>query len=81
MPELQGALIECVGMVLDESLEEGYLMRLGEMVLSEEKKFNLAAGLDKEKDRLPGFFLKEPLSPSNYTFDISNDELDSIHDE
>ena len=81
MPELQGALVECVSMVLDESLGDEYLMRLGGMVLSEERKFNLAAGLDKETDRLPSFFSKEPLSPLNYTFDLSEDELDSVHDE
>ena len=80
IPELQGHLIECVGMVLDESLGEEYLFRLGEMVLMEERNFNLAAGIGKEQDRLPGFFATEPLSPHNLTFDISEDELDSVYE-
>ena len=54
-------------------------MRLGEMVLAEERKFNQAAGMVKEDDRLPSFFKVEPLSPSNNVFDVSDEELDAVH--
>jgi aldehyde:ferredoxin oxidoreductase len=81
IPDLQSHLTECVGLVLDESVGDEYLMRLGEMVLKEEKKFNLAAGIGKDADCLPEFFYREALSPGNNVFDISQKELDSVHSE
>jgi aldehyde:ferredoxin oxidoreductase len=79
MPELVKHLIDCAGAVLDESLGEGYLMRLGDMVLKEERKFNTAAGFTREDDRLPAFFSEEPLFPGGNTFDVSKEELDDVH--
>lgn len=79
MPELQKHLIDCVSAVLDESLEEQYLMRLGGMVNEEECKFNKAAGLSRQDDRLPRFFQTEALSPGGNKFDVSEEELDSVH--
>lgn len=79
MPELQKHLIDCVGAVLDESLEDQYFMRLGGMVLEEERKFNQAAGLTRQDDRLPRFFLEEALSPGGNRFDVADDEIDSVH--
>lgn len=79
MPELQQHLIDCVGAVLDESLEDQYFMRLGGMVIDEERKFNLAAGFSRQDDRLPPFFQEETLAPGENRFDVSDDELDSVH--
>jgi len=79
MPELQKHLIDCVGAVLDESLGDQYLMRLGEMVLQEERKFNQAAGFGQQDDRLPSFFKAEALAPGGQRFDVSDEELDSVH--
>jgi aldehyde:ferredoxin oxidoreductase len=79
MPELQKHLIDCVSAVLDESLGEQYLMRLGGMVNEEEHKFNKAAGLSRMNDRLPTFFKTEALSPGGNLFDVSDDELDTVH--
>lgn len=79
MPELQKHLIDSVGAVLDESLGDQYLMRLGEMVLKEERKFNQAAGIGQDKDRLPAFFKSDALSPGGHRFDVSDEELDSVH--
>jgi aldehyde:ferredoxin oxidoreductase len=79
IPELQKHLIDCVSVVLDESLEEQYLMRLGGMVNEEERKFNKAAGFTVLDDRLPTFFQTETLSPGGNRFDVSDDELDSVH--
>ncbi len=79
MPELQKHLIDCVGAVLDESLGDQYLMRLGEMVLKEERRFNQAAGFGQGEDRLPTFFKDETLQPGGNIFDVSDDELDSVH--
>jgi aldehyde:ferredoxin oxidoreductase len=79
MPELQKHIIDCASAMLDESLEEQYLMRLGAMVNEEERKFNTAAGMGKQDDRLPAFFQTETLSPSGNVFDVSTDELDTVH--
>jgi aldehyde:ferredoxin oxidoreductase len=79
MPELQKHLIDCVGAVLDESLGEEYLMRLGDMVLKEERKFNTAAGFCRKDDRLPAFFSEERLAADGDTFDVSEEELDDVH--
>jgi len=79
MPELQKHLIDCVSVILDESLEEQYLMRLGGMVNEEERKFNKAAGFTQLDDRLPTFFQTEALSPTGNCFDVSDDELDTVH--
>jgi aldehyde:ferredoxin oxidoreductase len=79
MPELQKHLIDCVGAVLDESLGEEYFMRLGEMVLKEERKFNTSAGFSSKDDRLPAFFSKETLAPGGNTFDVSEEEMDNVH--
>lgn len=79
MPELQKHLIDCVGAVLDESLGEEYFMRLGDMVLKEERKFNAGAGFQRQDDRLPAFFSEEALSPGGGVFDVSKEELDDVH--
>ncbi len=79
IPELQRHLIDCVGAVLDESLGEEYLMRLGGMVVAEERKFNDAAGFGRQDDRLPGFFSRETLPSGGGTFDVSETELDQVH--
>lgn len=79
MPDLQKNLIDCVSAVLDDSFEEQYFVRLGGMVLEEEQKFNLAAGMTPKDDRLPTFFSSEELAPTNNRFDVSEEELDSVH--
>ena len=79
MPELQKNLIDCVGAVINESLGEDYLMQLGESIVKIEREFNKNAGIDRSKDRLPAFFSEEPLSPSGQTFDVADEELDTVH--
>ena len=51
---------------------------LGMRILKAERAFNAGAGLTKEDDRLPAFFLEEPLPPHNKTFLIPDDDLDSV---
>ena len=79
IPELQEKLIDCVSQILDEPLGEDYLMHLGSIVLKEERKFNVSVGFGQKEDRLPGFFSIEPLMPSGNTFDVGDEELDSVH--
>jgi aldehyde:ferredoxin oxidoreductase len=52
---------------------------LGMRILKAERTFNANAGLTKEDDRLPRFFLEEPLPPHNKTFLISEEDLDTVY--
>ena len=78
IPDLQKHMIEAAGAVLNEFLGHDYLMNLGEMVLKQERRFNLNAGKCSGDDRLPEFFSREKLMPSGNTFDITEIELDSV---
>lgn len=55
-----------------------YVNRLGLAVLRMERAFNVAAGFTAADDRLPDFFVTEPLPPFDVVFDVSDDELDSV---
>ena len=77
MPELQKYLVECATAVTGQAPDETYLMNLGVSVLQSEKRFNEAAGLTSKDDRLPEFFMKEPLPPSGLVFDVSEADIDS----
>jgi aldehyde:ferredoxin oxidoreductase len=79
IPELQTHLVDSASALLDESLSQDYLMRLGDAVLQAERRFNQAAGLGPDDDRLPAFFRTEEL-PGAGVFDVTDAELDSIHE-
>jgi aldehyde:ferredoxin oxidoreductase len=51
-------------------LTEDDVVKIGRNVLEEEVKFNRAAGITESHNKLPEFFLKEPLPPTGYVFDI-----------
>jgi len=51
------------------------LWTMGRETLRRELAFNRAAGFGPQDDRLPDFFLTEPLPPRGLTFDIGDDEL------
>lgn len=52
----------------------------GKDILRKERDFNLRAGFTSKDDRLPEFFLNEPLPPHNVTFDVSDKELDKVYE-
>ena len=54
------------------------VVALGKKVLKIERGFNSAAGFTKADDRLPLFFKEEKLSPHNVTFDVPDEELDTL---
>ena len=62
-------------------LEKYDIVEVGKKILKQEREFNLGAGFTKEDDRLPDFFINEPLEPHNVTFDVTNEELDSFWEE
>ena len=80
IPDLQKHLVSSVSAIQGESLDEDYLMQLGTSVLKAEKRFNDAAGFTSKDDRLPKFFLEEPLPPSGNVFDVPEEEIDSVYE-
>jgi aldehyde:ferredoxin oxidoreductase len=44
-----------------------------------EREFNKKAGFTKEHDRLPRYMSREAIAPHNVTFDISDDQLDTLY--
>jgi len=51
------------------------VLKIGEDTLKLEKEFNRRAGFTQIDDRLPNYFKKEMLLPSNTVFDVSNEEI------
>jgi len=78
-PVPQASLLSCISALTGEPLGENYLENLGKSVLKTEKRFNDAAGYTEKDDRLPRFFLEEKLPPSGNVFDVSEQEIDSVH--
>lgn len=68
-------MVDTVNGFLGQEIDIG---KYGSEVLAKECAFNRAAGFTKEDDRLPEFFYKEPLPPHNVTFDVEDEELDSV---
>ena len=56
------------------------VMEYGKQILKTELEFNKAAGFTPSDDRLPGFFKKEPLTPHDVVFDVTDEELDKVLD-
>ncbi len=79
IPEVKQLLIDCTSAVLGEKLDEQYMEQLGGAIVSTERGFNLNAGFTSIDDRLPEFFTKEKLPGIDTTFDVSNEDLDSVH--
>jgi aldehyde:ferredoxin oxidoreductase len=77
--QLDRIIINCLSAITGEEYPNTYLMDLGESVLEIERRFNKAAGLTKADDRLPQFFSDEKLGPGQSTFNVSNEDLDSVH--
>jgi aldehyde:ferredoxin oxidoreductase len=76
---LDQQLLASVSAVTGENLSSSYLLDLGQSVLAIERRFNKRAGLTKEDDRLPKFFLEESYAPGAPKFDVSEEEIDSVH--
>jgi len=54
------------------------LKEMGKSVVLKERKFNKKAGFTKIHDRVPDYFTREPLKPTNAIFDIKDEELDQM---
>lgn len=79
-PDAKQMFIDLVNARLGSNWAVDDLRELGVRILKAEKEFNKKAGLTKADDRLPEFFLKEPLPPHNVVFPFTDEELDSTHE-
>ena len=52
---------------------------LGKNVLKMEREFNKKAGFTSADDRLPKFFTTERLKPHDKVFEVTDKELDEVH--
>ncbi len=75
---LKKKLIEAAGAILGKKYGPDYLDELGARVLAVEVDFNRRAGFTREDDRLPAFFVEEPVDPSGKVFDVPVEDIDSV---
>ncbi|NPV77369.1 MAG: aldehyde ferredoxin oxidoreductase [Anaerolineae bacterium] len=73
----QGMIDEVNG-VLGTSWTADDILKQGAEILKAERRFNEAAGIGKEADRMPEFMKTEPLPPHNNVFDVPDAALDSV---
>jgi aldehyde:ferredoxin oxidoreductase len=78
-PEVVKFLLDSVTAFTGDAWNETSFAALGIRVLRMERDFNMRAGFTAEDDRLPEWMTKEPLPPHNHVFDVSNDDLDQVH--
>lgn len=78
-PETNQALLDLISSFTGSAMTDDGVMELGKSILKNERDFNLRAGLTAETDRLPEYFKKEALPPHNITFQVSDEDLDSVH--
>jgi aldehyde:ferredoxin oxidoreductase len=74
-------MMESINAVLGTDWTSKDADRIGRQVLAVERRFNLAAGLGPQHDRLPEFMRREPLPPHNQVYDVPDSELDRVHAE
>ncbi|MDH3883068.1 MAG: aldehyde ferredoxin oxidoreductase [Desulfobacterales bacterium] len=77
-PETFQALIDLINAFYGLSLTADDVTALGKSILTNEREFNLAAGLSSKHDRLPEYFKKEKLPPHNITFQVKDEDLDKV---
>ncbi len=73
------ALIDLINTFYGLNLTADDVTALGKKVLKFERGFNEAAGFSKQDDRLPDYFKKEELPPHNITFQVTDEDLDQVH--
>jgi aldehyde:ferredoxin oxidoreductase len=79
IPEAFNAVVDMINAKYGLSLTGDDVGALGKRVLKMERDFNVGAGFNKAADRLPEFFKLEKLPPHNQVYDVSDEDLDSVH--
>jgi aldehyde:ferredoxin oxidoreductase len=64
-----------------KDVPDDILQKLGRETIKMEREFNRRAGFSAKDDRLPAWMTREPLSPHNSVFDVSDATLDSIFED
>jgi aldehyde:ferredoxin oxidoreductase len=77
-PDTFQALIDMINAFYGLELTADGFTELGKSVLKSERDFNTRAGFTLEQDRLPDFFKKESLPPHNITFQVEDEDLDTL---
>jgi aldehyde:ferredoxin oxidoreductase len=72
------AMVQSINAMYDLNMTGDDVVALGKQILSMERDFNKRAGFTAADDRLPRFFKRETIAPHNQTFDITDEELDSV---
>ena len=78
-PETFQALIDMLNAFYGLNLTADDVAALGKSILKQERDFNFRAGFTSKQDRLPDFFKKEPLPPHNLTFQVTDEDLDTLY--
>ncbi|MFP4040306.1 MAG: aldehyde ferredoxin oxidoreductase family protein [Desulfosudaceae bacterium] len=78
-PETFQALIDMINAFHGLDFTADDVSEMGKKILTLERDFNRRAGFGPSDDRLPAFFLKEKLSPHEVTFQVTDEELDSVY--
>jgi len=77
-PEPFQALLDLLNACYGWNLTGDDVTELGKTILKNERAFNAAAGFTAQHDRLPDYFKTEPLPPHNVTFQVKDEELDTV---
>ncbi len=77
-PETFQALLDLLNAFYGLSLTADSVADLGKTILRAEREFNIGAGLTKEHDRLPRYFLTEKFAPHDAVFQVTDQELDGF---
>ena len=76
--ETFGAMVDSINGMYGLDMTGDDVVALGKKILSMEREFNRRAGFTREDDRLPRFMKREALAPHNVTFDIPDEQLDTV---
>lgn len=74
-------IAQLAGPLTGRPIEAAQVREMAWQALLTERRFNRAAGLGRESDRLPLWMTQEPLDPIGAVFDVPDEEIDKVFDE
>jgi len=77
-PETFEAIYRMLNAQYGLNLAADDITELGKNVLKTERDFNIRAGFTNKDDRLPEFMYQEALAPHNLTFQVKDEDLDTL---
>ncbi len=77
-PDTFQALVDLLNAFHGWKLTGDDIAELGKTILKRERDFNAAAGFTSKHDRLPEFFKNELLPPHDVSFQVEDEELDTV---